>query len=388
MKKYFVFASLLAASFTFGQTSENMVENGSFESITGKGPKKLGGIESATGWISATGQKADLFLKDKKLPEIDPDKNIYGGEQAQDGQNFAGIWVYSPANKIPRTYVTAKLNTPMKKGQTYCVKFYVSLGDNSKFATNNIAAHFSKKDISIADKKSIIDKPHVLDIKNKVFSGMYSWERVCGKYVAEGGERFITIGNFNMTEETKVEKVKKDPANKNPQIGGAYYFIDNISVQVVEDGERCDCGSDDYVEVGSSLIYSKSDVIKENMTLEQKLAASTVYFGFGRDLVTGSAQRDLDRIVQWMKENPNVRIRVIAHIDEEEAKLAADNPVYKGVAMRRANSVIKYLVDQGIDESRLIATDKGDRAPAPADSDDPELNQAKNRRVEFQIITR
>jgi outer membrane protein OmpA-like peptidoglycan-associated protein len=388
MKKYFVFASLLAASFTFGQTSENMVENGSFESITGKGPKKLGGIESATGWISATGQKADLFLKDKKLPEIDPDKNIYGGEQAQDGQNFAGIWVYSPANKIPRTYVTAKLNTPMKKGQTYCVKFYVSLGDNSKFATNNIAAHFSKKDISIADKKSIIDKPHVLDIKNKVFSGMYSWERVCGKYVAEGGERFITIGNFNMTEETKVEKVKKDPANKNPQIGGAYYFIDNISVQVVEDGERCDCGSDDYVEVGSALIYSKSDVIKENMTLEQKLAASTVYFGFGRDLVTGSAQRDLDRIVQWMKENPNVRIRVIAHIDEEEAKLAADNPVYKGVAMRRANSVIKYLVDQGIDESRLIATDKGDRAPAPADSDDPELNQAKNRRVEFQIITR
>jgi outer membrane protein OmpA-like peptidoglycan-associated protein len=124
------------------------------------------------------------------------------------------------------------------------------------------------------------------------------------------------------------------------------------------------------------------------MTLEEKLAASTVYFGFGRDLITGSAQRDLDRIAQWMKENPNVRIRVIAHIDEEEAKLAVDNPVYKAVAMRRANGVIKYLMDQGIDESRLVATDKGDRAPAEAEGDDIELNQAKNRRVEFQIITR
>jgi outer membrane protein OmpA-like peptidoglycan-associated protein len=122
------------------------------------------------------------------------------------------------------------------------------------------------------------------------------------------------------------------------------------------------------------------------MTMEQKLEASTVYFGFGRDMITASANRDLDRLAQWMKDNPTLRVRVIAHIDEEEAKLAVDNPIYKGVAMRRANSIIKYLVDQGVDESRLIATDKGDRAPAPSDSDNVELNQAKNRRVEFQII--
>jgi OmpA-OmpF porin, OOP family len=386
MKKYILFAGIFSLSLAFGQSGENMVENGSFESITGKGPKKLGGIESASGWVSATGAKADLFVNDKKVPDISPDKNMYGGEQAQDGENFAGVMVYAQGNKLPRTYVTSKLNTPMKKGQAYCVKFYVSLGDNSKFATNNIAAHFSKKDVAISDKKSIIDKPHVRDVNNKVFSGMYSWEKVCGTYIAEGGEKYITLGNFNMTEDTKVEKVKKDPSNKNPQIGGAYYFIDNISVQLLEEGERCDCGSDEYVEVGSSVIYSKSDIIKDNMTMEQKLEASTVYFGFGRDMITASANRDLDRVVQWMKDNPTLRIRVIAHIDEEEAKLAADNPIYKGVAMRRANSIIKYLVDQGVDESRLIATDKGDRAPAPSDSDNVELNQAKNRRVEFQVI--
>lgn len=386
MKKYILFSSVLSLSLAFGQSGENMVENGSFESITGKGPKKLGGIESATGWVSATGAKADLFVNDKKVPEISPDKNMYGGEQAQDGENFAGVMVYAQGNKLPRTYISSKLNTPMKKGQAYCVKFHVSLGDNSKFATNNIAAHFSKKDVSISDKKSIIDKPHVREVKNKVFSGMYSWEKVCGTYIAEGGEKFITIGNFNMTEDTKVEKVKRDPSNKNPQIGGSYYFIDNITVQLLEEGERCDCGSDEYVEVGSSVIYSKSDIIKDNMTLDQKLEASTVHFGFGRDMITGSAKNDLDRVAQWMKENPTVRVRVIAHIDEEEAKLAVDNPIYKGVAMRRANSIIMYLVEQGIDESRLIATDKGDRAPAPSDSDNVELNQAKNRRVEFQII--
>jgi outer membrane protein OmpA-like peptidoglycan-associated protein len=321
-----------------------------------------------------------------KSLEIDGNKNVYGGETAQDGSNFAGVMVYSQGNKLPRTYLTQKLSTPMKKGETYCVKFYVSLADNSKFGSNNIGAHFSKKDVTVEDKKSIIDKPQILEVKNKVFTGTYSWERVCGTFTAEGGEKFITIGNFGMTEETKIEKIKKDASNKDPQIGGAYYFIDNISVQLLEEEERCDCGSDDYQEIGSSLIYSKSDFIKETMSLEDKLKASTIYFGFGRDMITGSAAKDLERIAKWMKENPTAKVRVTAHIDSEENKIAETRPEYKGIGMRRANSVIKFLLEQGIEENRLIATDKGDRAPAPSESEDEELNQAKNRRVEFQLI--
>lgn len=386
MKKYFLIASLFASGVSFAQDGFNMVDNGSFESLTGKGPKKLGSVETATNWMSATGAKADLFVKGNKIPEIDGANNIYGGETAQEGDNFAGIMVFSQGNKLPRTYLTQTMTSTMKKGETYCVKFYVSLGDNSKFATNNIAAHFGKKDMTVSDKKSLIDKPHVLDINNKVFSGKFSWEKVCGTYTAQGGEKFITIGNFSMTEETKMEKIKQDAANKSPQIGGAYYFIDNISVQLMEEEERCDCGSNNYEEVGSSLIYSKSDVIKDNMSLDEKLKLSTVYFGFGRDMVTGAATKDLDRIVQLMKDNPTAKIRVVAHTDTEETKVAEKRVEYKGVGMRRANSVIKYLMDKGVDESRLISTDKGDRAPAPSDSDNEELNQAKNRRVEFQLI--
>jgi outer membrane protein OmpA-like peptidoglycan-associated protein len=385
MKKYLAFIGLFSMSLALAQDGENMVENGSFENY-GKTPKKLGGIESATGWSSATGVKADLYMKDKKVPEIDPEKNIYGSESAQDGQAFAGIMVYSKGNKIPRSYLTTKMNEPMKKGQTYCVKFYVSLSDNSKFEANNIAAHFSKKDITIKDKKTILDKPHVRDPHNKVFSGKFGWERVCGMYTAEGGEKFMTIGNFNSSEDTKADKAKMDKDNKNAPIMGAYYFIDNVSVQLLEEDERCDCGSDEYEEIGSNLIYSKSNVIQDGMSLEQKLEASTIYFAFGRDLVTGAAARNLDQIVEWLKANPNAKIRVVAHIDEEEAKVAQENSVYKGVAMRRANGVIKYLIDKGIAESRLIATDKGDRSPTESDSDDEELNQAKNRRVEFVLI--
>ena len=40
--------------FAFGQEGQNLVPNGSFEAV-GKKPKKLGSIESATGWVSPTG---------------------------------------------------------------------------------------------------------------------------------------------------------------------------------------------------------------------------------------------------------------------------------------------------------------------------------------------
>lgn len=385
MKKYFLLIGLFTCTLGLAQEGENMVENGSFE-IFDKTPKKLGGMTNANNWESATGQKADLFVSDKKVPEIDPSNNIYGSESPQDGNAFAGILVYSKGNKMPRTYITSKMNEPMKKGQSYCVKFYVSLADNSKFASNNIAAHFSKKDISITDKKTILDKPHVKEVNNKVISAMYGWERVCGTYTAEGGEKFITIGNFNTSEETAEEKIRADKNNKAPQIMAAYYFVDNVSVQLLEEDERCDCGSDAYEEIGSSLIYSNQSFIKDEMSLEAKLTASTIYFAFGRDLINGSSASTLDKIAEWMKANPSAKIRVIAHIDSEEAKIAEQNSVYKGVAMRRANNAIQYLLDQGIDKSRLYEIDKGDRAPAASDGDDEELNQAKNRRVEFVMV--
>ncbi len=386
MKKAIFITSLLAIAAAQAQQGYNLVDNGSFESIEGKGPKKLGGLESATSWRSATGAKADLFVASNKIPEIDGAKNMYGSETAQDGSNFAGIMVYSQGNKLPRTYITQKLSSPLKKGEAYCVKFYVSLSDNSKFASNNIAANFSKKDLTVEDKKPLIDKSHVREINNRIFTGTYSWERVCGTYVAEGGEKYITIGNFTMTEDTKVDKNKKAGANTAAQIAGAYYYIDNISVQALDEDEKCDCGSDDFKEIGSSVIYSKSDIIKETMSLDDKLKASTIYFGFGRDMILTSANKDLDRVVKWMKDNPNIKVRVVAHTDTEETKVAETRPEYKGIGMRRANNVIKYLMDQGIEESRLIATDKGDRSPAPSESDNEELNQAKNRRVEFQLI--
>ena len=133
----------MMSTVSFAQGGENIVPNGSFESIDKK-PKRLGSIESANSWVSPTGARADLFVS-TKVEDINVPMNVYGKETAKEGENYAGVLAYSYGNKIPRTYVMTKLDAPMKKGMSYCVKFNVSLSEASKYAVNNMAATFSKK---------------------------------------------------------------------------------------------------------------------------------------------------------------------------------------------------------------------------------------------------
>ena len=116
----------LASFHSFAQESENLISNGSFEATDGK-VKKLGGIVSATGWESPTGVAPDLFSPNK-LQDINAPENIYGKEEPKEGSNYAGIITYSPdkTKKIQRSYLMIRLDTPLKKGMRYCVKFNAS----------------------------------------------------------------------------------------------------------------------------------------------------------------------------------------------------------------------------------------------------------------------
>ena len=286
-------------SMSFAQ-EENLVPNGSFESI-GKAPKRLGKIDAAEGWVSPTGVRADLFV-DGKIDEIGTPLNIYGKETPKEGENYAGIVVFSHGDKVPRSYIMTKLSTPLKKGMKYCVKFNVSLAEASKYASNNIAAMFSKKYIGTDAKVSIIEDPDISHYENdyQTISARYNWTEVCGTYTAEGGEKFITIGNFVSNEDTKQERMKKDAKSgiKVAQVIAAYYYIDDVSVILMDEGkgEKCDCEATGPSEEYSAMIYQKAFIETEEMSAKEKVEMQQLYFGFGRSLLTEEGKSSLDQI--------------------------------------------------------------------------------------------
>lgn len=387
IKQGLLFAALLGLpAILSAQNNENLVDNGGFESSTGKA-KKLGQIDMATGWKSPTGARADLFLSDSKMPEIGVPNNLYGKEEPQEGENYAGIVTYSFGDKVPRSYVMAKFKTPLKKDVKYCVSFYVSLAEWSKYASNQIGANISKKEFGTDAKSAIIDKTQILHPENKVFNALYGWEKVCGTYTAEGGEKYITIGNFTSNEDTKKENNKKPADMKSgSQIIAAYYYIDNVTVTLVTEDQPCDCGGEATTDV-SATIYQKSIVLTDRMTPKQKIEAQGLYFAFGKDRLTQQAMAALDVVVAEMKANGGLTITLTGHSDPAEEELAVKKPYYAEMDKKRVAAVTAYLVEKGIAASRIKGASKGSTEANPEimATDEEDLKMAKNRRVGITV---
>ncbi|NRA13831.1 MAG: hypothetical protein HRT57_17965 [Crocinitomicaceae bacterium] len=384
----FVALSFCASS----QDSENLVANPSFES-TDKKVKRLGSIANATGWTSPTGVRADLFVS-SKLQDVNVPKNIYGSEDAKDGVNYAGIVAYSYGNKVPRSYIMSKMDAPMKKGMTYCVKFNISLGEASKYASNNVGALFLKKPKGTDAKLPVIDEPSVVHFNNdmKIMNARYNWTEICGTYVSRGGEKYIMLGNFMSDDDTKSERMKKSKDVKVKELVAAYYYIDDVSVQLLDSdkGERCECAAEEAGDSYSTTIYQKVFQMTEEMTPAEQIEEHQVFFAFGRDKMNSEGEASLDFIIEKMKANPAIKLQINAHNNEMEDEVAMENDYYADMDGKRLGAVMKYLLAGGIEEGRLIPSQKGSASPSPDVTPedieaDEDLALAKSRRVTFKI---
>ena len=369
--------------YTYQAQVANLVDNGSFEIIKGK-VKGLGCVDASADWKNVTSAKADLFVKENKLPIVLTSGNSYGKEEPKEGDNYAGLVVYSPKDKIARNYITSPLAQPMLKGKKYCVSMYISLAEGSKFATNNLGINFYKKQPKQEDNKTIIEKTSILHPNSKLVSATYGWEKICGTYIAEGGEEFITIGNFTATDKTKTEKAIKIKDYKGLLSDFAYYFVDDISVILVDQKSACECGNQ---QNNKETYYHKIIMLEEKMTPTQRIEAHTAFFPFGKYELQETNRSTIDAVIREMKTNPTFIIELFGHLDVNEAELATKKPLFADLSNRRIREVMKYMIENGIEEKRLISTPKDEKEPNEEilEEDDEDLKLAKNRRVMFII---
>ena len=344
MKKViYTLAAVLVAGVSYNQEVENMVPNPGFEEVSGK-ISKVGQIDKANGWISGTAQKADLFSKRSKDPKTQVPNNAFGMEEPMDGNgsNYAGIVVFSHNNKIPRSYVTTKLTTPMKKGMKYCVSFNVNLAEFSKYNSNNISAHFSKRQYNFEEKVNIIEESHVKHIDNVIFKATYNWDKICGVYTASGGEKYITIGNFENNEDTQSEKNKIDKDLKGTPVIGAYYYLDNISVKLVDYEDECDC--DIKEEAEKEVIYSSSVIRPENIEPIEVAKYNSLYYAQGKSELNNLGEEKLMEMIDILLKNDDFKITITAHSDKSEEEKGESKPAFINMSSKRAEAIKKFLM--------------------------------------------
>lgn len=124
--------------------------------------------------------------------------NFIGSQFPNTGDGYAGILIfYPPSPNSGREYLEVELLDTLNAGFKYNVSFYVSLGDTSQYACNNIGLHFSDT-IILYDP---FNSPVLLQIPFHVFSSSIindalGWQLISGEYIASGGEKFMIVGNF------------------------------------------------------------------------------------------------------------------------------------------------------------------------------------------------
>jgi OOP family OmpA-OmpF porin len=110
-----------------------------------------------------------------------------------------------------------------------------------------------------------------------------------------------------------------------------------------------------------------------------KTILNNVYFDFDSDILNNNSFEELDRVVKFLQENPNVKVEISGHTDNVGAKSYNIE-----LSQRRAKSVYSYILKNGISASRLAFIGLGDQRPLNQNL--TETERLINRRIEFRII--
>lgn len=136
----------------------------------------------------------------------------------------------------------------------------------------------------------------------------------------------------------------------------------------------------------------KSDTMRAPNILLQKIppkdstiTIKNIYYDFDSPELTPPSKDTLEsNLVSFLKANPTIVIEIGAHTDSKGTELYNQQ-----LSQQRAESVVRFLVEKGISEKRLVPLGYGETNPiAPNSNEDGSDNpegREKNRRTEFKV---
>lgn len=132
-------------------------------------------------------------------------------------------------------------------------------------------------------------------------------------------------------------------------------------------------------------IYLDTLIVLDRLEKNKIFILENIYFDYDKADIRADAAVELNKLVQLLEDNPEIKIELSSHTDS----VASD--VYNlELSQRRAESTVAYLIRKGIAPERLVAKGYGESKPIarntnPDGTDNPDGRQ-RNRRTEFKIL--
>ena len=170
---------------------------------------------------------------------------------------------------------------------------------------------------------------------------------------------------------------------------GAYLFI-------LQPGKNYNISyeADDFLFSSENFNVSDSSayaVINKPVELQpikagQKITLKNIFFKSGQSELDPTSRTELGKLIKLMKKLPDLVVEIGGHTDSQ-----GGDDLNQRLSQKRAESVVKYLIENGIDKRRLRAIGYGETQPIALNTNtDGSWNKqgmAMNRRFEFKILS-
>lgn len=199
--------------------AQNLIPNGSFENYTSC-PTGTGQISQAPNWFPHTPNctpdlyHACAFPGPMGVPTMGD--TIY----AYDGDGMARIYLYS---SFGREFISTRLLDPLQAGQEYIFSIQIRLFSNDLIMCGSIGALVSQDSLTgfLATCEEINLVPQMARDSSLIMDQEGIWVNWTDTMLADGGEEWITIGNFRNNANTPMTGTT---------FGTALYLLDDISL--------------------------------------------------------------------------------------------------------------------------------------------------------------
>jgi OmpA-OmpF porin, OOP family len=225
------------------QGQQNLVPNGSFEEydFCPEGPAQW---YLCHHWQNPNAASPDYFHSCNQplvyvfgpdtviLPHLGVPANAFGYQHAHSGEAYMGIYCLSVMQPDAGEYIQVQLRDSIVPSVRYQVSFYVSLADNGRYAINTLGAYISKEAISSDGVQRFDVVPQILNTSANPLTDPDAWVLITDTFSSRyGGERYLTIGNFNTTATSDTVLYNPDG---DVSANYAYYYIDDVSVVAID----------------------------------------------------------------------------------------------------------------------------------------------------------